>query len=63
MGEPQQEFDWDGLQEPLRETHTQSKESGYQTTRSTKRIPEVRTKNSMQSKKRTFQKKRTKFEK
>ena len=29
----------------------------YQTTRSTKRIPEVRTKNSMQKKKRTFQKK------
>ena len=50
VGEPQQELDWDGLQEPLRETHTQSEESGYQTTRSTKRIPEVRTKNSMQSK-------------
>ena len=57
VGEPQQELDWDGLQEPSRETHTQSKESGYQTTRSTNRIPEVRTKNSMQSKKRTFQKK------
>ena len=57
VGEPQQELDWDGLQEPLRETHTQSKESGYQTTRSTKRIPEIRIKNSMQSKKRTFQKK------
>ena len=35
MGELQQELDWNGLQEPLRETHTQSKESGYQTTRST----------------------------
>ena len=57
VGEPQQELDWDGLQEPLRESHTQSKESDYQTTRSTKRIPEVRTKNSIQSKKRTFQKK------
>ena len=57
MGEPQQELDWDGLQEPLRETHTQSKESGYQTTRSTKRTPELRTKISMQSKRRTFQKK------
>ena len=57
VGEPQQELDWDGLQEPLREAHTQSKESGYQTTRSTKRILEVRTKNSMQKKKRTFQKK------
>ena len=57
VGEPQQELDWDGLQEPLRESHTQSKESGYQTTRSTKRILEVRTKNSKQKKKRTFQKK------
>ena len=57
MGEPQQELDWDGLQENLRETHTQSKESGYQATRSTKRTPELRTKNSMQTKKRTFQKK------
>ena len=59
VGEPQQELDWDGLQEPLREPHTQKniKELGYQTTRSTKRISEVRTKNSMQSKKRTFQKK------
>ena len=57
VGEPQQELDWDGLQEPLREAHTQSKESGYQTTRSTKRIPEVRTKNTMQKKKRTFQRK------
>ena len=63
VGEPQQELDWDGLQEPLREPHTQSKESGYQTTRSTKRTPELRTNISMQSKKRTFQKKRTKFEK
>ena len=57
VGEPQQELDWDGLQEPLREPHTQPKESGYQTTRSTKTTPELRTKNSMQSKKRTFQKK------
>ena len=57
MGEPQQELDWDGLQEPLREPQTQPKELGYQTTRSTKTTPELRTKNSMQSKKRTFQKK------
>ena len=41
MGEPQQELDWDGLQEPLREPHTQPKESGYQTTRSTKTTPEL----------------------
>ena len=32
VGEPQQELDWDGLQEPLREPHTQSKESGYEIT-------------------------------
>ena len=57
VGEPQQELDWDGLQEPLREPHTQPKESGYQTTRSTKTTPELRTKNSMQSKERIFQKK------
>ena len=57
MGEPQQELDWDGLQEPLSEPHTQPKESGYQTTRSTKKTPELRTKISMQSKRRTFQKK------
>ena len=57
MGEPQQELDWDGLQEPLSEPHTQPKESGYQTTISTKTTPELRTKISMQSKRRTFQKK------
>ena len=57
VGEPQQELDWDGLQEPLSEPHTQPKESGYQTTRNTKTTPELRTKISMQSKKRTLQKK------
>ena len=55
MGEPQQELDWDGLQEPLSEPHTQPKESDYQTTRSTKTTPELRTKISMQTKRRTFQ--------
>ena len=57
VGEPQQELDWDGLQEPLSEPHTQPKESDYQTTRSTKTTPELRTKISMQRKRRTFQKK------
>ena len=57
MGEPQQELDWDGLQEPLSEPHTQPKESDYQPTRNTKTTPELRTKISMQSKRRTFQEK------
>ena len=57
MGEPQQELDWDGLQEPLSEPHTQPKESDYQTTRSAKTTPELRTKISTQTKKRTFQEK------
>ena len=55
VGEPQQELDCDGLQEPLGESHTQSKGSNYQTTRSTKTTPELRTKISMQTKRRTFQ--------
>ena len=57
VGEPQQELDWDGLQEPLSEPHTQPKESDYQTTRNAKTTPELRTKTSTQSKKRTFQEK------
>ena len=54
VGEPQQELDWDGLQEPLREPHSQPKELGYQTTRSTKTTPELRTKTLCKARKEPF---------
>ena len=63
MGEPQQELDWDGLQEPLSEPHTQPKESDYQTTRSTKATPELRTKKLYAKQEKNPSEKRTKFEK